>query len=110
MKQQNRFGTITALALALCLAVAPAWAGPFEVINDYGDTVEAMCDGNTSFTSLANGSTTDFDCSSGLLTRVMGEVTSQSHSFDCSSGEQQESTVTQTDEGGVNWAHKCETQ
>ena len=110
MRKQPKFVTIIALALALCLAVAPAWAGPFEVINDYGDTVEAMCHGDTSFTSLSNGSTTDFDCSSDLVTQVMGDLTSLSHSFDCSSGEQQESTVTQTDAGGANWAHKCETQ
>ena len=108
MKQQNRFLTIAALSLSL--AAGPAWAGPFEVINDYGDTIEAMCDGETSFTSLSNGSTTDFDCTSGLLTRVMGETTSQSHSFDCSSNQQQESTVTQTDAGGVNWDHKCESE
>ena len=106
MKQYHQVITIAALALGLI--ATPAWANPFRVINDYGSEVEAMCHGDTTFSSLTNGTSTDFDCSAELVTRVDG-LTSVSFAFECSSAQRQDSTVTQNSDGGADWDHACQT-
>ena len=72
MKQQNRYGTIAALTLGLCLVATPALAADYDLINSSGGAIEAKCTEDSSYSDVANGATQSFTCSGNLVVRVAG--------------------------------------
>ena len=113
MKQKS--GTIAALALALCLVAAPAWAASFNVTNSSGGTIKVNCTtGGPSPTGdsveLSNGTSTgDFECGGSIETVLKQEkATSYSFSHSCTSGQTQNTTVNAgSSEGTLSLSHTC---
>ena len=113
MSKQNRFGTITALALALCLLAAPAWASlGFHLVNSSGGTIRAGCTGTSSSRDIANGQVAGFTCT-GTLALQLTEANARAYTIaddDCASDEYHTITATAgTAAGTLSFAEGCET-
>ena len=65
MKKRDRYGTIAALTLGLCLVATYAFAVDYDLINSSGGTIQAKCV-NGNYSDVANGATSSFDCSKGV--------------------------------------------
>ena len=91
----QRFITIAALTLALCLIAGPAWAVIYGLTNSSGGAVEARCSENSSYSNISNGTTTNFTCTGSLAVRVAGS-TSLPYlvPFQCNAGQGQTVTAT----------------
>ncbi len=82
MKKQIKRGTIAALTLGLCLVATHAFASDassdaeYDLINSSGGTIQAKCTGDSSYTDVANGTTSSFTCSGNLAVRVAGSTQS----------------------------------
>ena len=117
MKQQRRFVTIAALALALGLIATPDQANPqtqnvggdFKITNSSGGTITYGCSSAVSSNTLNNGSSANFGCSSGTFSvKADGSTTVHSVSDACSSTQRHHTTAS-TSSGALSLSHTCET-
>ena len=86
MKKQNRYGTIAALTLGLCLVATYAFAADYTLINSSGGTIEHKCTEDSSYTNMANGVTRSITCSGNLQVRAAGATQTYSTSEQCYGG------------------------
>ena len=70
MKKQNRYGTIAALTLSLCLVATHAFAADCNLINSSGGPIKAKCADDSSYSEMVNGATQSFTCSGDLVVIV----------------------------------------
>ena len=91
MNTKHRFGIITALALALCLAAGHAHAimQAFRVGNDTGESINVGCN-SSSYNELANGSSVSvIRNETAYVELTVNSVTGYTISYDCGSNEVQ---------------------
>ena len=116
MKQQRRFVTIAALALALGLIATPAWAqstylgGDFKLTNSSGGTITYGCGASATSNTVSNGSSTTFGCSSGTFsTKASGSTTVYSVDDACTSTQRHHTTASAgSSTGTLSLSHTCE--